>query len=97
MVDKILKAADDILIALGSDQHWLSADRRAVVKILKELVEEKFASTNVRQSMAALDIVKLLAAWCEKYPESSTSPWSGIEEFREIERAAILKVARGEK
>jgi hypothetical protein len=37
---------------------------------------------------AALDIVKQLAAWCEKFPESSTSPFSGIKQFHEIEDAA---------
>ena len=49
--------------------------------------ESAGTSTN-NERAAALDIVKQLAAWCEKFPESSTSPFSGIKQFREIEDAA---------
>jgi predicted TIM-barrel enzyme len=33
-------------------------------------------------------IVKLFAEWCERYPESSTSPMAGLLEFRKIEASA---------
>jgi hypothetical protein len=61
---------------------------KTAVEVIRAHIKEARPTANNKQSMAALDIVKRLAAWCEKYPESSTSPWSGIEEFREIERAA---------
>lgn len=40
-MDKILKTADDILKVCRVGDHWLCVERAAVVKILKELVEEK--------------------------------------------------------
>jgi hypothetical protein len=45
-MDKILKAADDIAAVFNVTQEWLEPGRSAVVKILKQLVEEKFTSTN---------------------------------------------------
>lgn len=53
-MDKILKAADDIAAVFNVTQEWLDPDRSAVVKILKQLVKEKFTSTNT-------DSPKLLA------------------------------------
>jgi hypothetical protein len=46
IMDKILKAADDIAAVFNVTQEWLEPGRSAVVKILKQLVEEKFTSTN---------------------------------------------------
>jgi hypothetical protein len=47
IVDKILKAADDISAVLCDQEiMWLDSKRSAVVKILKQLVEEKFTSTH---------------------------------------------------
>lgn len=62
-------------------------DYRACWQAATDAAEQKFTSTN-NERAPALDIVKKLAAWCERHPESSTSPWSGIEQFREIESAA---------
>jgi hypothetical protein len=45
-MDKILKAADDIAAVFNVTQEWLEPGRSAVVKILKQLVEENFTSTN---------------------------------------------------
>ncbi len=45
-MDKILKSADEICIALGASSMWLSRDRAIVVKILKELVEGVQNQTN---------------------------------------------------
>ena len=46
IMDKILKAADDILHVFYETSEWLGRDKSLVVKILTELVEEKFKSTN---------------------------------------------------
>jgi hypothetical protein len=48
-MDKILKAADDIAAVFNVTQEWLEPGRSAVVKILKQLVEEKFTSTNIER------------------------------------------------
>jgi hypothetical protein len=45
-------------------------------------------TTNTGSLKFASDIVESLASWCNRYPESSTSPYAGIKEFREIERKA---------
>lgn len=45
-MDKVLKAADDIAAVFNVTQEWLEPGRAAVIKILKELVEEKFTPTN---------------------------------------------------
>ena len=45
-MDKILKAADDILHVFDETAEWLDRDKGLVVKILTELVVEKFISTN---------------------------------------------------
>ena len=39
MDDKILKATDEIMRTVRIDSDWLSRDRAAIVKILKQLVE----------------------------------------------------------
>lgn len=40
-MDKILTAADDILHVFDETAEWVDRDKGLVVKILKELVEEK--------------------------------------------------------
>jgi hypothetical protein len=45
-MDKILKAADDILNRFDPGIGWLDSERADVVKILKQLVGEEFTSTN---------------------------------------------------
>lgn len=45
-MDKILKAADAIADSFVHTDGIVSYNREYVVKILKELVEEKFTSTN---------------------------------------------------
>jgi hypothetical protein len=52
------------------------------------IVEGPKYPTNTASLKSAAGIVKNLATWCKKYPESSTSPYAGIVEFREIEKDA---------
>lgn len=60
-MDKILKAADDIAAVFNVTQEWLEPGRSEVVKILKQLVEEKLTSANSGSAKLCRSCIKMYA------------------------------------